>query len=154
MFPLLQEIRMRCHTSETGPRLENFFHAQLSMNFSLQINMKLTFSYLLAEKISCSAMFSNKKMHLLVIWDLLAGKFPPQLSDHEKCFIALGPGSCFALLCVFFFFFFLQPSVVFAVFRPVYCLVVVSGRIGEYGRGPIVHWDHLVGGGGGVEIDR
>ena len=52
-----------------APRLFNFFSCstQLSMKFSLLIKMKmptvvgkLAFSYLLAEKFSCSAVFSKK----------------------------------------------------------------------------------------------
>ena len=54
----------------------------------------LAFSYLLAEKFSCSAMFSKKKkMHLLVIRDLLAGKksCSAELSTKNNL-IASGPG--------------------------------------------------------------
>ena len=57
--------------SYATPVLEVIKHfscsTQLNMTFSLLINMKKTTSYLLAEKFSCSAMFSEKKLQLLVI---------------------------------------------------------------------------------------
>ena len=47
------------------PRLITFFHAQLSIKFSLPINMKMPtivgIFILLAETFSCSAMFSKKE---------------------------------------------------------------------------------------------
>ena len=36
--------------------------------------LKLAFSYLLAEKFSCSAMLSKKKCEIVSIWDLLVGQ--------------------------------------------------------------------------------
>ena len=55
---------------ESGPEVIKVFSCstQLSMKVSLLINMKIfgIFSYLLAEKISCSAMFSKKEFAIIV----------------------------------------------------------------------------------------
>ena len=53
--------------SAPGPQVIKLFSCstQLSLKFSLLINMKMPFSYLLAEKFSCSAVFSKKEIVLL-----------------------------------------------------------------------------------------
>ena len=54
----------------------------------------LAFSYLLAEKFSCSAMFSNKEFALNFVSNLRfinKTKFMLSCVEHEKSFITSGP---------------------------------------------------------------
>ena len=64
------------------------------MQFSLLINMKMPtiFSYLLAEKFSCSAMFSKKEFAIVSNLKFISRtNFMLSSVEHEKSFITSGP---------------------------------------------------------------
>ena len=65
------------------------------MKFSLLINMKmptkLAFSYLLAEKFSCSAMFSKKFAVVSNLKFVSRTNFMLSRVSHEKSFVTSGP---------------------------------------------------------------
>ena len=71
---------------------------------TFRTKLLLAFSYLLAEKSSCSAMFNKKKTQLLVILDLLAGQIScsAKLSMKKSFITSLVPCSCdCSVLCSF-----------------------------------------------------
>ena len=68
------------------------------MKFSQLINMKMVFSYLLAEKISCSAMFGKKEFAIVSKLIFISMKFFISMKnfmlsrvEHEKSFITSWP---------------------------------------------------------------
>ena len=79
--------------SDLAPRFIKLFSCstQLSMKFSLLINMKmptqLAFSYSLAEKFSCSDMFSKKEFGIVSNLRF----FMLSWVEHEKSVITSGP---------------------------------------------------------------
>ena len=60
-------LRLAKMCLQTGPKVIKLFSCstQLSMKFFLIINNKIAFSYLLAEKFSCSAMLSKKEIGIV-----------------------------------------------------------------------------------------
>ena len=85
----------------SSPKVIKLFSCstQLSMKFSLLIDMKMpTISYLLAEKFSCSAMFSKKEFAIVSSFRLISrANFVLSWIEHEKKFYNLGAGVLFAI---------------------------------------------------------
>ena len=74
-------------SKQPGPEVIKVFSCstQLSTKFSLLKNMKLAFSYLLAEKMSCSAMFSKKEFAVVSNLRFISRtKFMLSWGEHEK----------------------------------------------------------------------
>ena len=94
----------------TGPKVIKLFSCstQLSMKFSLLINTKMPsivgifiFSYLLAEKFSCSAMFSKKEFAIVNNLRFISRtNFMLSWVEHEKRYITSGPGATNLFLMV------------------------------------------------------